>query len=753
MGNEQEVSQESSVQLTDITKVEATETVQTPGVAIQEELYGMPNQAPKGIFERKYLLYEGNLEDDTDLQILPFQAVTETTLMQRILLQHRFFRCSGVMLDVQITAPVSMAGFVAVYWYPMQPYEIGTSYAVNRTWHEFVPMDFATLAVADSESVEMFVKWQAPYTMVSQRPSSNSTRFNKYPDMSNKLKDLGQLRIKTVSLLQVDQTSPSASIRVYGSLVDPYVAGPRSTNGEEIPEGLPPNDWYEPEVIVPFEDSEHQSSADGSGVNMGQMPGWSNMGILSAAAAATLSLTSINKQLGEFSKTFNETRKTFDELYCSVIGCEEAEPEKPEGLEMKADKGNHLNVRQNVWGDTTSLDVTPFISRLSEIPTIRPIDPKISGTMDESDIYALCRRWSYQSDIDFQPPPGGNALAQEQIYRAMPESSNHGYMRFFAQFFRLWRGSIEYRFKFFGTPLATYQVVINVNFDRNALLADRTFGKNAIGDTPTTMVTVRGTTTASVIVPYIRESPWARMDEMDVPTVSFSIFRISSNMGSTTTEFRLPTLVMVRAGTDFRFRSLVSGPPIRYSIPDFLGQPMGSPQDVQDSEFQGLIDHSMGPASNSGYAKTVLESQAWHGTIKDIIMRDSTRSTQYWRRLPGADGTAVHIDTLEQRLRLSYDNFDIMALIFAGYSGSTIVKAQLPDPDQNEDGDAKMFLSDIGGRPLDAASYKDFWNGHCQNGLYRTDLNIWKWVELEQPFICPWAFMPLSGIFGLWGGT
>lgn len=705
-------------------------------------LLTLPNHAPRDIYSRKYKLLDQILTQGSDIYLFPFEALYNQSIFKEINENHRFFRADAVHLDIQVSGPISVYGFAAVSWYPLMedlPDVYGT-YTDIRTWRDFVPLDFATLALGDSESIEMMIKWQAPYHVAARELSDPAIPENTQWTIERKLRGIGRLNINVPALAQIDNASPSVSIRVFASFVNPHISGPIVPGGPSLPE-LQPGQLYTPQVTLQ------------SGVltnRYGQNYSWDNVatiGTLATAASGAIyqnGLTAAN-YVNTFQKSMTTVGTAFKNIrsYTSSM-FEESEPtQKPlVTRDNMLDNANHVSVRQNVWGDTASLSVNDAVLRISEIPTGSVVPSDITGCADEIDIYALMQRWNYQNLLFIKT--GQNASVESNYIKVHPAASKYGYVRFMTNFFRLYRGSLEYRFKFFGSALATYQVAININFDVNGA-GDSITSVSGVGNTTTKLITVRGTTTASISVPFMRESLWARCDDLDVPTITITAFQIGSTMGATADPLILPTLVLQRVGQDFRFRSLVSGVKTPYTPAAGTGTPIGLPQ--PPVELQGLLDHDPAPETMIGAINTQVEQMCFHGNIKDIMTRDSLRKPDAFYGIGFIPGQSVAdkqpADVKANIYNDGFDNFDLMATMFAGFSGSMVVKAAFKVPGNEKE--IYAYLEDIGGRP--EFSVPPNFQAVGGNGLYRTEEDVWRFIEVEVPFISPWAFLPIH--FGI----
>jgi len=89
-------------------------------------------------------------------------------------------------------------------------------------------------------------------------------------------------------------------------------------------------------------------------------------------------------------------------------------------------------------------------------------------------------------------------------------------LSFYCRFFRFWRGSETFIFRFVSSPLMSYKAGISVGF------AGKLENGTDQEDVITRLVTVRGTTTISVNVPYLHTAPWQLTAFQEASSVSFT---------------------------------------------------------------------------------------------------------------------------------------------------------------------------------------------------------------------------------------
>ena len=701
-------------------KTEETEHITVEQLTPDDKFLRYPNLAPVDLFSRKYMLLNEIMNTTNDrIYTNPFNLISlRPDMFLNIVERHKFFRCEAMELDISVTAPVSMSGYLVAWWTPAINWGLDHDLPSNDSrlwsravdWNYWIPQDCATLALSDSESVQMTIPWVWPAYVLETRTTPHD--MNPQPSLSAKLASMGRLHIQLVSAHQVDQTTPSITVRLLARYIKPYLAGPRLKQASNV-------------LNEPTETRHERQSGYVSA-------GTQAYGMYSAAKLAYDNVggtKGIKEGVSMATSTFEEVKPYVEAAYCAVVGCDDDPEQKTSTL--SGQDGSHISVRQNVWGDTSRCKPDVNLLKLGTGPS-QVAPSHYTGTLDEIDIYALCKRWCYQGHYDYD-------MSTRPVLGAKvtPISSMHGWLRFFNNFFRLWRGTIRYRFKCFGSPLVTYQVSVAVNFDNNQEATSNNFDR--IGDVFTKMVTVRGTTSFDVDVPYIRESLWSRTDMHLAPQINFTAFEVGTHSGSNN-NIPLPVLVFVAAGDDFQFASLRSGATSKYNPPDVL--PIRPNPPLMNTHVkQGLIDHTATTTTVNEADGGPLQG-GWTGTLRDIISRPSRREVSAWKLPPGQlflnnnFGVSNVIDSM--------DNFDLISSLFLFYSGSYDIKAEFPE--EGTSTDQATFLADMGGR---ASSNNDFSTWKGGHGVYRTDTTTWKFIEARVPYVSPWPMFPLGTEVGL----
>jgi hypothetical protein len=716
LADNQEVKEDIQ-QLTTLNKTESVTAHETEGLSLLSmDHHPMSTEdTPIQILSRKYLLDEFSITSDgTRYEIDGFERLYRKPLLQSIIDKFRYFRADSMEFDISVTAPVSLSGFITAYWYPMEPRTVFATNAFpkRKNWADFMTNDILVIATSESESGIMNCKWQAPFKYaVSDRDPDAPGSEIQYPTTEGYLKMLGRLFIEAHQFVQVDEASPTATIRVFARYVNPVLQAPYAP---------PPDDGFS--VVKPHASTTTQHmdniirTSRSIYDNLGTIVNSNNI----KAALATWAVGN---------KVFQDAQKLYGETTSMLTNdAEETAIHVTDDVGTTPTPGSHQSVRQSVWGETASCNVETGVLNLGDNSNIIPIKPCDTGADTEISIYELCKRWHYVADGQYNPSNGGALLIETGL---RDTSLSRGYLQFFSRFFRFWRGSLRYKFIFFGTPLVTYNMIIVLSPGPRGW--NRT-DKEYVGDNMTQHVTVRGTTVVEVVVPFVRQSAWDYRNSTDNWSISVDGWAIGSTSGAN--EVSLPYLIVAAAGDDFRFRSLCSP-----STPT-------EPPDANEVVPHGLLDHSDVVIDYGVNIKPLYEYQAFHGTIRDLITRYSTRKEGNYETRFGQ--TIVETTTTQATINAfaESDAIDWIATLFVGYSGSYRTKIAFPKTNQPSDPTDLAVYMDQPARSLNPGQDVRYtYEPRFGDGGYRTNVDIWPIVEVEVPFLSVFPWVPIAPFY------
>ena len=717
LADNQSFETQNVTQLTELDKVEgevnqnATDTV----AVLSPGHYAMTTKdTPLEILSRQYVLGRFTVTGGTlSSSNFGFHSIYEKHSLPRTIIdKFKYFRCDGIKFDISVSSPIAASGFLVAYWYPAPPQNTGLPIFVRRNkWEAFIPNGAAVVALSESESTCLEVRWQAPFKFVRSKTLPTSPTFV-YPSVGDQLKTMGTLYYNLPHIYVVDSdASPSITLRIFASYINPRLQAPRST--------------YAGAAVVEGHSERTSISATAAAVG---------------ATLANIGMHMTADNIKTFMNGWSAANKTFKDaqtLYQETNDIMFPDKDEPQG--------SHMSVRQSVWGDTSSLRPECKILNLGDNSNMMPVDRNDTALDDDVDIYDLCKRWQYAGDWAYDMTKDGTANGVG--HRIGPAESPEGYLQFFSRFFRFWRGSMHIKLMFFGSPLITYNALIAVQpTNRRMDVDDDTLGQ--LGDVITNNVTLRGTTVVDVIVPFMRPSSWERINTLETFSISVDVWPIGSTQGDSN-DVKLPILMLVRAGEDFRFRGLQSPSLVKLEGKTYQegNLEIDLPHNTAFPVVQGhgLLDHADSVMDISdGNIVPLYEYQAFKGSLKDMITRCSTRPSNAFLRPPGRNiMDAPTLVSMQIQLANS-DIFDWIATMYVGYSGSTRIKAQFePDPGGSNPDDLAIYMESFSRLPDTASSGREVGSLRGGDGCYRTKLAVWPIIETEIPYFNIW---PWSGV-------
>lgn len=284
---------------------------------------------------------------------------------------------------------------------------------------------------------------------------------------------------------------------------------------------------------------------------------------------------------------------------------------------------------QSTYGD--------FTVRQENVPQVSiKWDPGLETFDDakEHDIHEWLHIPSYLTGAIF-------AAASTLSITCRPDDGSATRLNFISRLARFWRGSIKYTIMFITSPLITARFTIG-------LFVDGLSTSTNMDTHPNITVTVKGTTTIPVVVPYMNADPWHETGQtFNYQKLTIKCIGITQAGGSTS---GVNVLIWNSAGPDFVYRSLMT--PQQKSVPlegEFQASVLGLSE--KDSIW---IGDSM---PLTAYLKTDIT------TFESLCRRTSYRSPtvgpthtpQNWASTPAGNS---HLDV-----------FDYVAGVFLAYKG------------------------------------------------------------------------------------
>jgi len=308
---------------------------------------------------------------------------------------------------------------------------------------------------------------------------------------------------------------------------------------------------------------------------------------------------------------------------------------------------------------------------------------------------------------------------------------------FYSQFFRMWRGSFRYHVRIVTSPLYSFRTTLKLDFATQA----------GIAEVPLDVITVRGTTSFDIEVPYCRLTPWSpTITDPGVPssvpdfapTIVLQVINTSPFAGSTTPHAQV--IVWEYAGDDFEFSSIcnVVGP---YTTPVLGNSTVLKKKNTNKREKPKMVAQSyirdevgktvfkVGQGTPVKFATGKTRVQ----TIEQLLERFSFRDPVQGSSLPGLLGKVGSFNWMD------VGNFDMLVSQFLFYSGGVKFKVRT-----NELGDLTAYI-DSGARTQSVYTPLDgFSSVRPDNGMAKVVAALNPVLDFEMPFVCTTEVLPTA---------
>jgi hypothetical protein len=214
-----------------------------------------------------------------------------------------------------------------------------------------------------------------------------------------------------------------------------------------------------------------------------------------------------------------------------------------------------------------------------------------------------------------------------------------------SKFYRFWRGSINYTFVLVCSPLVSFRVLFQLRWGSYTEMAP-------ITDVISKVVTIRGTTSVNITVPYLMLTPYVLTGTIDgLPSLYYKVMSYSSGVGDVTPV--LQYYVYETPGPDFEFSSM--------KVPQKTYAPGPVPK-------KGRVGRSQARVSSFVALDWIAEGQPGPsyareemGTFADLVKRWTVRTDLF--------GSAAPMNHDYNWTRAS--NIDILASLFLFWKGQT----------------------------------------------------------------------------------
>lgn len=748
---------------TDEAQVETPLLYEKPNLAAIKGFFPLNDERWEGL-TREYLHPKLEFVTDTDHQGAPCGVPLQPDLMpMSIIRKFSYFRTDW-HIRLQVIAPAMEFGYLEGYCEPLnitvsQPFYKLLS---SATSHErFMLMSCTTgftLSVNEQETMEFDLPWPFPGTMLSLASFASEAAFIAF--LRNECWNI-HLNGHALHKIQGGSEAASCAVLMYVSLKDPVLTGPSSGTEQWSATGLQAT-----ENMTTGEVTFIQAHGDRAANPLARMANTFNFDTVVTGGSAMLGAF-----LGEMQGTIIKrgAPAAVEFLSQEVQARLEGTQSKSEIVTTDSSVGNERNgVRQSVYGNTSAFAGSGSFQNLGDTHNTGIVDPHVCGLAGslEHDFSTLIRRWSIFSD-----PLSGTAKAPRAYYvnpnwyekynAATTVYANfYGYLAWASTFYRMWRGSIQYKMELFGSPLVMAKVFISIFWTRTAFENAVTnsdfsnFSKDmleAAGDVYTQTFTVKGRCTIQWEVPFLRPNYWARVNDLDqftpIMAVSFQDVRPSQIDG---TSVDIPNYIAIRAGDDFEFCSYTGGKSVLIGQPPLLAHGPGKEADKSesidepdiieahgfvndDSEVlagEGPINHTIGPSP--------VPYQISPTNFYQLLKRPSLHVANTYPPAPCRfpDMNNVSETTREEAYVLSRP-IDKIGLCFLFWRGSLNHKMVFDSSNQGDSGFVADMLVCGMSNPNTSVKYAGTaaTSMTTDYGAQLTETDIWPIIEVEFPYI------------------
>jgi len=649
---------------------------ETPRTLVNREFHLFTDDVTTGFYIRRNYLFT----------LLNKPAVLN--IMKNFLYARVSYKLRFVM-----TSSIFVYGFVGVVPYPCNAYgRLQYEYISHNEEYQRWSMFAARLDPQDSTNVEIDLPWSLPKNFARTDSLISGS------DVTWTVATTG-IDIQTNST----EVSPSAQIQVYGYITDIELSG----QCDPVDVGFTDNFAYEKQMNR--ETFNRYGPGFARAMHMAGQTGNLIKGIAGGAAVAA-SATGIGSYFGssEDSEVFVEG--VAEENLSSVAETFQAFLNKPQ-----VDQGSRQAVRQNFYGNMSSFNPGTCFQSISDRPSSSIMNPLLLGSSKKPNYKAMIRQWAtvvigeMQMNSDqttnpyclIQVAPDGSGfvtLGQQTNINYEP-----GYLSFMSQFFKYWRGSIEYRITFASPMMVSARVNYVIVWDQSTLPynIDSSYVLTQAGTKVAHFIAIKGTTSFEISVPFLHELLYKKIGDMTAsPIIMFTLTSMEPRLKNAT-PIVLPYIVEKRAGPDFCFRQ---------------------------------FDGGMTEIVKSSYEKQ-MNNDSWddinpEGNIVGLCMR-MARSKTYTLNNPGADIVgSTTIQYTESFLNSSLQ--DKFATLFLFYTGTLGYKIVYPSDENYEYLSASYPVT----KAVTNSGFSTTNGGyfHTECGMAMTDQNTIRLLEIEVPF-------------------
>jgi len=327
-----------------------------------------------------------------------------------------------------------------------------------------------------------------------------------------------------------------------------------------------------------------------------------------------------------------------------------------------------VGVQQNTFGDSASCTNSGQGVTLDMFEDVRTVNPHRYCEHElQHSIVHLIRRPCLVTKANLTLDERLDILVTPFPYEDTPSEWFEGYLPYFMQFFRRWRGSLNYTFVWSASPLQSLRMSISLLGENDESYFDPTTGttKDYVGNRSNVTFDIKGMGTKTLNVPYMSVTPWrynwpsfglltpmpsishTRNNFNSLPKITVAITQ-ANQIGTNDTLAVL--YVYVSAGPDFVMDSLQG--PICVEAPVVEGQCDITRESQSFETFPGL------PGPGKG---------AWGLTVEDMMKRWSSRGKAVATPTVYVDSRMIYWEDSDGTHQ--FGHFDLLAPLYKYNAG------------------------------------------------------------------------------------
>lgn len=548
------------------------------------------------------------MQHEISRNILDFnlpQAVFADDLVNRKLAHHRYV-VTDVEVEVKVNALPTQSGLLFVTLLPLLARDSSDCRLVRGEEYTGYPsitaLNGVYLNIEDSTSVRLTVPFRHPLSMFDMINN---------PDQQPK-QTLGTLIVYTVCPLLGPTTSETCDVTVFARLVNTRLFGPTEN----------PNPIVYPNTELSVEDrldgmEDQIGAAEDSGWRVSDIAG--AVSNASGALASVPVIGSVAGAVSWFSRMVSKgaaalgfstpLQQTAPNLVVPLpnYGAQHVQCHVP-GLSLGAVQDNEV---KNVLEGEDEMDITTLCRKDCVIETFEM-------SLDSAD-NVLGKHWS----VTYVGP------IPHQIVETTTGQISHTPMSYVAQFFKYWRGTLVYKFRFIKTKFHKGRVRITFEPGKFELTADVPNYNRCYS----TLVDLASQSEVTFEVPYLCNRAWL---ETALTKRNNVIAWTDRNVTGRVTLSVVNPLI----GPDSVSRNIsvvvsVSSPDMVFAMPDmvYAGNPNQTAPALTDEEDPALINQeneigeTPNPISISPHVEVLTKTMGEHiGSLRLLAKKMSTRS-------------------------------------------------------------------------------------------------------------------------------